>query len=74
VYEALTLMPEVRKEYAESDFGRDLFFLDRSGTTTTKSGAQVSFPTATGTKGGGRVFSFVAPDGEVITYYGIRFT
>jgi hypothetical protein len=73
VYEALTIMPDVRKEYTGADFGRELFFLDRSGLTQTKSGARLSFPTATGTKGGGTVFSFVAPDGEIVSYYGIRF-
>jgi hypothetical protein len=73
VYDVLTLMPDVRKEYTPADFGRDLFFLDRSGKTQTKSGARLTFPASTGTKGGRKVFSFVAPDGEVITYYGIRF-
>jgi hypothetical protein len=73
IYEVLTLMPDVRRDYTPADFGRDLFFLDRSGKTDTKSGARVSFPTATGTKGGAKVFSFVAPDGEVVKYYGIRF-
>lgn len=73
-YKLLTLMPEWRKEYTPADFGRDLYFLDRSGTTLARSGARVSFPASTGTKGGARTFSFVAPDGEVHTYYAVRFT
>jgi hypothetical protein len=73
VYNVLTLMPDVKRDYTAADFGRDLFFLDRSGKTQTKAGIRLSFPTATGTKGGTKVFSFVAPDGEVVTYYGIRF-
>ena len=30
IYEALTLMPDVRKDYSPSDFTRDVFLLDRS--------------------------------------------
>jgi hypothetical protein len=73
VYEALTLMPGSSAAYGKAEFARDLFLLDRSGSTKTKSGATVSFPASTGTKGGRNIFSFVSPDGESITYYGIHF-
>ena len=74
VYDALTVMPDVRREYSRTDFTRDLFLLDRSGVTHTKSGARLDLPAATGTKGGGRVFEFVDQSGEPVTYYGIRFS
>lgn len=74
VYEALTLMPEMRREYGSADFVRDIFLLDHSGVTTTKSGARVSFPASTGTKGGRDVFTFVDESGSSVTYYGIRFS
>lgn len=72
IYEAVTLLPGVAAEYDRIDFCRDLFLLDRSGLRHTRSGAEFTLPASTGTKGG-RAFSFIAPDGEYVTYYGIRF-
>jgi len=75
VYQALTLQPGASAEYSRSDFARDLFMLDQSGISQTSSGVRLSLPASTGTKGGGRdLFTFVAPTGEVQTYYGLRFT
>lgn len=76
IYQAFILQPGAASEYDKSDFGRDLYLLDRSGLTQTKSGAKFSLPASTGLKGTGarRIFSFVAPDGETINYFGIRFT
>ncbi len=73
IYEALTLLPGSSSTYDQMDFIRDLFILDRSGTRKTKSGATLSLPASTGTKGGSGNYSFVAPDGESVTYYSIRF-
>ena len=73
VYESLTLLPGTAADYGTSDFARDLYLLDRSGVTRTRSGARVSLPASTGTKGSKGVYTFVAPDGQVLTYYGIRF-
>lgn len=73
LYEALTLLPGVSANYDQTDYVRDLFLLDRSGVTHTKSGAAFSLPASTGTKGGKGTYSFVAPDGETVSYYGIRF-
>ena len=70
---AFTLRPGSSAEYDQSDFARDLYALDRSGIRQTKSGARVSLPAATGTKGQKGVLTFVGPDGELVTYYGIRF-
>jgi len=73
LYEALTLLPSVRKDYAKSDFARDVFALDRSSVATTKSGARLSLPASTGTKSATGHFTFISPEGEPVTYYGIRF-
>jgi hypothetical protein len=73
IYETLTLMPGSAASYGQTEFARDLFLLDRSGVTKTKAGATISLPASTGTKGARGTFSFVSPDGEPVTYYGIRF-
>ncbi|MPZ22460.1 MAG: hypothetical protein GEU28_02725 [Dehalococcoidia bacterium] len=72
VYEGLTLLPGAAADYDMTDFARDLFLLDRNGPGQTRRGAKLSLPASTGTRGG-RVLTFVAPDGEMVTYYGIRF-
>lgn len=74
IYEALTLLPGSAAGYDQTDFVRDLFLLDRSGVRTTKSGSGFSLPASTGTKSAKGTYSFVAPDGETVSYYGIRFT
>lgn len=74
IYEALTLLPGSTANYDQTDFVRDLFLLDRNGITRTKAGAICSLPASTGTKGTRGTFSFVAPDGETVTYYGIKFS
>jgi hypothetical protein len=73
VYECLTLLPGSGSTYGQTEFARDLFLLDRSGITRTRSGANVSLPASTGTKTGKGTFSFVSPDGDAVTYYGIQF-
>jgi len=75
IYEAFTLLPGATTEYSRSDFGRDLFLLDRSGLTQTRTGVSFSFPASTGVRGARAraIFVFVATDGETVTYYGIRF-
>lgn len=74
IYEAFTLLPGSSREYDKSEFARDLFLLDRSGIDKTKSGARLSFPASTGTKTARGTLSFVAPDGELVTYYGVSFS
>jgi len=75
VYQAFTLQPGAASEYDKSAFARDIFMLDRNGVTRTRGGARLSLPASTGTRGGGsNVYTFVAPDGEVVKYYGIQFT
>ena len=74
IYDALTLLPGSAASYDQTDFVRDLFLLDRSGAVRTKSGAVCSLPASTGTKGAKGKLSFAGPDGEAVTYYGIRFS
>jgi hypothetical protein len=73
IYEALTLLPGSNSNYGKTEFARDLFLLDRGGVNRTKSGAKLHLPASTGTKGMKGTFSFVSPDGETVTYYGIQF-
>ena len=74
IYETLTLLPGTTATYDQTDFVRDLFLLDRSGIRKTRSGIAYSLPASTGTKAARGTYSFVAPDGETVTYYGIRFS
>ena len=74
VYRLFTSLPGSDREYNRTDFTRDLYLLDRDGPKTTRRGMQVSFPASSGTRTGQGVFSFVAPDGQVVTYYGIQFS
>ncbi len=74
IYETLTLLPGSNATYDQTDYVRDLFLLDRSGVNRTKSGAIYSLPASTGTRTIRGTYTFVAPDGETVTYYGIRFS
>ena len=74
IYEAFTSLPGSKNEYGRTDFARDLYFLERDGPVETRTGASVSFPAAAGTRSPRGTFPFVGPDGQVITYYGIRFS
>ena len=74
IYQALTLQPGSAADYNKGDFARDLYMVDESGVSRTRSGARLSFHASTGARGGGSdLFTFVAPSGELKTYYGIRF-
>jgi hypothetical protein len=73
VYDGLTLLPGSAAAYGRSEFARDLFLLDRSGVTRTKTGAKLSLPASTGTKGSKGTFPFVSPDGESVIYFGLQF-
>lgn len=76
VYNLFTLPPGSEREYSRTDFARDLYLLDTSGTTVTRSGATVAFPASTGARSprAQDTFTFVNPDGQDVQYYGIRFT
>ena len=75
IYRLLTLLPGAGRDYGRTEFARDLYVLDSSGPKCTRKGAAVSFPSSTGTRQpGSGLFTFVAPDGQEIRYYGIKFT
>ena len=76
IYRLFTSLPGHRREYTNLDFARDLYLLETSGATTTKSGAVASFPASTGMRNpkAGDVFTFVDSDGRDAQYYAIRFT
>jgi hypothetical protein len=74
IYRAFTMLPGSAYDYSKDDFARDLFSLDRSGNVDTRSGARLSLPASTGTRTPANTFVCVAPDGEVVTYYAIRFS
>lgn len=74
VYALFTSLPGSNREYDQTDFARDLYFLDSSGVKRVRSSATVSFPASTGTRSARGTFSFVSPEGELVTYYGIQFT
>ena len=75
IYKLMTALPGAARDYDRSDFARDLYTLDSQGPRHTRSGAEVSFPSSTGTRQRkSDLFSFVGPDGESVEYYGIRFS
>lgn len=73
IYRLFTSLPGSGREYDRTDFARDLYLLDTNGPRSTRKGAVVSFPSSTGTRGS-KVFTFVGPDGDDVSYYGIQFT
>lgn len=73
IYKLMTALPGAARDYDRGDFARDLYALDMEGPRRTRSGATVSFPSSTGTKRAGDLFSFIGPDGNSVDYYGIKF-
>ena len=73
IYGLFTSLPGSARDYSKTDFARDLYELDRSGVTGTRSGATVSFPASTGTRSTRNLYTFVGPDGHEVKFYGIRF-
>ena len=74
IYQAFTSLPGSNSDYGRMDFARDLYQLDSQGVRQTRSGMKVDFPASSGARSSRGVFSFVDPDGQVIPYYGIRFS
>ena len=75
IYKLLTSLPGISRDYGPSDFARDLYILDSNGPRQTRRGAEVSFPSSTGTRiRSSDLFEFIGPDGHSVTYYGISFT
>ena len=74
IYKLFTSLPGSGREYSTADFSRDLYLLETSGLTTTKSGASFSFHASSGTRSSTGQLTFVGPDGRNVQYYGIQFT
>ena len=73
IYRLFTSLPGSSRDYSKTDFARDLYELDRSGETRTRSGATLSLSASTGARSSRNLYTFVGPDGYEVKYYGIRF-
>jgi hypothetical protein len=73
VYQLLTLLPGQGREYSRQEFARDIYLLDRSDATATRTGQVISLPASTGTRSSG-VIRVITESGEEKTYYAIAFT
>jgi hypothetical protein len=74
IYDLLTIFPGTSKEYSVEEFSRDVYLLDKSGISTTKDNAFLSFSASSGTRVIGDTFVVVTETGAEIAYYGISFT
>ena len=74
IYHQATDLLGAGRDYTLLDFARDLYNLEASEVRQVRSGARVSFPASTATRGARGTISFVGPDGETVVYYGIQFT
>ena len=75
IYGAMTSLPGISREYGRNDFARDIYAIETEGPRVTRRGYRVDFPASTGTRQRrADVFEFIAPDGQRITYYGVRFS
>lgn len=73
VHQALTLLPEARKDYPIEEFTRDLHQLNLSGLRRTRSGHVVHFAAATSTKSGAGVLTVVDDLGRPSYYFSVTF-
>ncbi len=71
IYRRLTYLPGSSRDFDRGDFARAVYTLDAGVDKKTRSGATVEFSPAERPRG---VFAFIGRDGQVIRYYGIRFT
>ncbi|GAC1441198.1 MAG: hypothetical protein NVSMB55_08300 [Mycobacteriales bacterium] len=73
VWGVLTLLPGQAKDYTRPEFARDLYQLDRSGVTRTKTGRTIRWHASTGTRSAG-VLTTVADTGQQQRYWGVSFS
>ena len=73
VWGVLTLLPGQARDYSRPEFARDLYLLDQSGATTTRTGRTLRWHASTGTRGAG-VLTTVARSGQQQRYWGVSFT
>ena len=76
IYRLMTSLPGASRDYGRNDFARDLYAIETEGPSATRRGHSVSFHSSTGTRQprANLLFEFIAPDGQRITYYGVRFS
>jgi hypothetical protein len=74
VYELLTLLPGLGRDYTKSEFARDVYLLDESGLTATKNGQAMKLSASTGTRTASKVLSTITQEGREKKYYGISFS
>jgi len=72
VWGVLTLLPGQQRDYTRPEFARDLYLLDSTGATTTKSGRALRWHASSGTRGSGTLTT-VAQTGQQQLYWGISF-
>jgi hypothetical protein len=73
VYNVLTLLPQVSREYTRHDFSVDIYRLDKSRIQKTKDGTCMTLPASTGTRATSGTLSVVSETGQKIRYYGVAF-
>lgn len=73
VWAVLTLLPGQARDYTKPEFARDLYLLDQSGVTSSRSGRSLRWHASSGTRGAG-VLSTVARTGQQQRYWGASFT
>ena len=74
LYDFMTLWPGSRLEHDRVEFAGEIYQLEVNGPYHTKNGLRVSFPTSTAARSTRGIFTFVGPNGQIITYYGIQFS
>ena len=76
IYNMMVVSPIVKRgEYRRTEFAFNLYAIENEGPRVTKRGYRVDFPSSTGTRRrASDLFHCVAPDGQRITYYGVRFS
>jgi len=73
VWGVLTLLPGAARDYSRPEFARDLYLLDQSGVTTTRTGRVLRWHASSGTRGAG-VLTTVAKSGQQQRYWGVSFS
>jgi hypothetical protein len=74
LHSLLTMLPGQAQDYSLQEFARDIYLLDESAQTRTKSGRVVDFHASTGTKLARATLSVVTQNGTQKPYYGVSFT
>lgn len=73
VWKVLTLLPGQARDYTKPEFARDLYLLDQSGVTRSRSGRGLRWHASSGTRGAG-VLTTVARTGQQQRYWGLSFS